>query len=445
MGRLKQITWDITKNCNSDCLHCYNDDNYIDKYEEVKNIDSILEKIYKSGIKAVRIIGGESLVSKNIRYVLSELKKQGIVTSMVVNGTKLTVDVFEELKDLGMNVLYVSLDGIEKMNDSICEKDTYMLVINNLKNIREKYGAWYFLNNMDKPQVFISHTITNRNVDSFLHIAREMYQTGVRNITLDFIFDVGNDKKNDKSLSYSREQKENVLSSLEKAFEVLCAECKDMIFNIELRPVYIKYLNMKYGDNFRYKTSYTKCMDHQDLLHLEANGDIHPCNVYSSGDIINFDIDQYMNLDLNVKDLNCLSDALSHPRFELFHKMYDDAKNNDPMDQTFIPAIICGSCFVKEDCEPCPFQFYAREHYLECEIAYEYYIDLYDNIKDKVIMIPEISLCAMNPQFRNMASKTVEEVVKISETFDLIGSVNWIILERVLKLHNKGLISLKLK
>ena len=439
MGRLKQITWDFTKNCNLRCVSCYN---CADKNQEIHNIDSVLEKINKSGIEAVHILGGEPLVNKNMRYVLSKLKKQGIAASLVANGAKLTADVFEDLKQLGLSVLCVSLDGLEEINDFTRGKGTYRLVINNLKNIREKYGEGYFQdNNMDKPQVSISHTITSRNVDSFLHFAMEMYQIGVRNITLGFIFNADNEKRNNKSLSFSREQKEYVLSRLEKAFEILSAECKDMIFNVQLRPLYVKYLNMKYGNNFKYTTGYTKCKARQDFLYLDANGDIHPCNVYSLEGIINFDLDQYMSLELNVKDVYSLSEALFHPRFELFHKMYKTAKDVNARYHTFIPTIICEVCFVKEYCEPCPFKFYEREHYLECEIAYEYYIHMYDQIKDKIIEIPENFTCTMDSQFSKMASKTVEEAVEKSGAIDLFGSVDWKILQRILKLQKKGLIN----
>lgn len=265
----------------------------------------------------------------------------------------------------------------------------------------------------------------------------------VSTINLGFIFNDGNKKKKNKSFNFCCRKKENILLSLEKAFEILSAEYKDMIFNIELRPVYIKYLNMKYGDNFRYKTSYTKCMAHQDFLYLEANGDIHPCNVYSMSGIINFDLDRYMNLELNIKDVNCLSEALSHPRFELFHNMYEDAKHVDATNQTFVPIIICNNCFVKEDCEPCPFQFYAREHYLECEIAFEYYIDLYDKIRDKIIVIPEDSVYILDLQFSRIESKTVDEAVKKSGAIDLIGSVDWKTFQRILSLQKKGLINLE--
>lgn len=442
MKRLKQISWDISKKSNSRNICCYNGKKHTDKYSEPDNIDSILEKIYKSGIEAVHFLGGDPLIIKNMRYVFSELKEQGIVTNLVTDGTKLTVDVFEKLKDSGLNELCVSFDSMEK--NPIHRKDKYRLIINNLKNIREKFGEEYFLNNaMDKPQISISHTITNQNVDSFLHFASKLYQIGVRNINLGFIFNDGNKKKKNKSLNFCGRKKENILLSLEKAFEILSAECKDMIFNIELRPVYIKYLNMKYGDNFRYKTSYTKCMAYQDFLYLEANGDIHPCNVYSIGGIINFDLDRYMNLELNIKDVDCLSEALSHPRFELFHKMYKDAKYVDAMHQTFVPIIICDNCFVKEDCEPCPFQFYAREHYLECEIAFEYYIDQYDKIKDKIIVIPENSVYILDSQFNKIESKTVDEAVKKSGAIDLIGSVDWKTFQRILNLQKKGLINLE--
>lgn len=444
MKHLKQISWDISKKSNPQNISCYNVKKHTDKYSEPDNIDSILEKIYKSGIEAVHFLGGNPLISKNMRYVLSEFNRQGIVTDLVTNGDKLTLDVFEKLKDSGLNELCVNFDGIEENSISIHRKDKYRLIINNLKNIREKFGERYFLNNaMDKPQISISHTITNQNIDSFLHFARKLYQIGVRNINLGFIFNDGNKKKKNKSLNLYGRKKENTLLSLEKAFEILSAECKDMIFNIELRPVYIKYLNMKYGDNFRYKTSYTKCMAYQDFLYLEANGDIHPCNVYSIGGIINFDLDRYMNLELNIKDVDCLSEALSHPRFELFHKMYKDAKYVDAMHQTFVPIIICDNCFVKEDCEPCPFQFYAREHYLECEIAFEYYIDQYDKIKDKIIVIPENSVYILDSQFNKIESKTVDEAVKKSGAIDLIGSVDWKTFQRILNLQKKGLINLE--
>ncbi len=183
-------------------------------------------------------------------------------------------------------------------------------------------------------------------------------------------------------------------------------------------------------------------MVYRDFLYLEANGDIHPCNVYSIRGIKNFNQAKYKSFDLNIKNIRSFNEALSHSRFELFNKMY---KDGNEVQQNLVPKQRCKTCFAKKDCEPCPFQFYADEHFLECEIAYNYFLDLYHQTKDGIITFSEKSVDSMNSLYSKFASKTIEEVVKKTESSASINSIDWAVFERLLKLQKKGFINIEVK
>lgn len=109
------LVWNITGKCDLRCKHCYQDAGVLSKGlpEELTREEKIkvMEEIIKSNIPTFAFAGGEPLIDSTF-WELAEIgKKGGLYMSINTNGTLITEEVAEKLKDIGFAYYGVSLDG----------------------------------------------------------------------------------------------------------------------------------------------------------------------------------------------------------------------------------------------------------------------------------------------------------------------------------------------
>lgn len=80
-------------------------------YEEML---SLLRVLKEKGIRKVRITGGEPLARKNIMYFFRELAKVGFDEITLTTNGVLVYKYLDELKELGINRINLSLDTLDK-------------------------------------------------------------------------------------------------------------------------------------------------------------------------------------------------------------------------------------------------------------------------------------------------------------------------------------------
>lgn len=110
------IAIEITRKCNLNCIHCFEKDS-LNVKEEVNDetILSYIQQIKKIAPLSFCICGGEpSLRLPLVEKILLELKDSDINLSMVTNGTILTKDDYQRLKEEGLDFVQISLDGAKK-------------------------------------------------------------------------------------------------------------------------------------------------------------------------------------------------------------------------------------------------------------------------------------------------------------------------------------------
>lgn len=103
------ICWNITKECNDNCLFCYRDKNSNDL--DVADQRLIIDKIASLKIVKLTFAGGEPLLLPNILELIQYAKEKGIAVSLTTNGILLKDNVLDFcLKNLDW--LTLSLDGV---------------------------------------------------------------------------------------------------------------------------------------------------------------------------------------------------------------------------------------------------------------------------------------------------------------------------------------------
>lgn len=116
------INWNITRECNLRCKHCYYDagaqlEDELSTEESFALIDEIANVF---GDKAnVTFGGGEPLMRRDIFDLISYGKKRGLHLVLASNGTLLNEEVAARLKESGIEEVIIPIDGTQKTHDSI--------------------------------------------------------------------------------------------------------------------------------------------------------------------------------------------------------------------------------------------------------------------------------------------------------------------------------------
>ena len=109
----------LTENCNLKCIYCLPENFSPKKYNEkeilsYKNIIDIIHVAKELGIKKIRLTGGEPLLRKDICDIIIGIKKIGIDEIYLTTNGILLSEKIEELKDVGLCGINISLDTLDK-------------------------------------------------------------------------------------------------------------------------------------------------------------------------------------------------------------------------------------------------------------------------------------------------------------------------------------------
>ena len=175
------VVWNITGRCNLRCKHCYEDAGVLSKGlpteltegEKIK----VMEEITKTNIPTFAFAGGEPLMDPSF-WKLAEIgKKAGLYMSINTNGTLITEEVAERLKDIGFAYYGVSLDGsTPDVHDNFRGvKGSFERALQGIKNLIKAGEA-------DK--TCISFTVAKENKKEIPNMIKLRDQLGIRKVVL---------------------------------------------------------------------------------------------------------------------------------------------------------------------------------------------------------------------------------------------------------------------
>ncbi|HLP48640.1 MAG TPA: radical SAM protein [Candidatus Kapabacteria bacterium] len=120
--RPKFCVWEITFKCNMRCLHCASAVNEgWSRGEELTLEESLhlCDELSALGCEEVTLSGGEALLRKDWIHIARYLMKLGIRTALISNGFVIDREVAYDIKEAGIYLVALSLDGMEKTHDYI--------------------------------------------------------------------------------------------------------------------------------------------------------------------------------------------------------------------------------------------------------------------------------------------------------------------------------------
>jgi AdoMet-dependent heme synthase len=129
------IQWHLTENCNLRCKHCYQGERSREELPltEMKRVvtevsDMLTDWSDTYGVTfspSMNITGGEPFLKKGLFDFLEEIKQQGFKMYLLTNGTLVSRERAQGLRDLGVEGVQVSIEGPEDVHDAIRGKGSF--------------------------------------------------------------------------------------------------------------------------------------------------------------------------------------------------------------------------------------------------------------------------------------------------------------------------------
>jgi AdoMet-dependent heme synthase len=120
-SRLRLVAWEITRNCNLECVHCRaaaTKGPYTGELD-TKSGFKLLDQMAELGEPIVILTGGEPLLRQDIFEIAKYGTKKNLRMVMAPNGTLITEKIAEKLIDSGIKRISISLDGASKESHDV--------------------------------------------------------------------------------------------------------------------------------------------------------------------------------------------------------------------------------------------------------------------------------------------------------------------------------------
>jgi radical SAM protein with 4Fe4S-binding SPASM domain len=130
------VVWDVTYACNLRCKHCYSTAGRTWKDElSCEEALKALDVLADAGVTAIAFSGGEPLLKKEFFQLAEKASNYGMFIAIATNGTLLTKEMAEKLKNSGVGFVQISLDGTKQTHEEFRGLDgTYERVVEGIRN-----------------------------------------------------------------------------------------------------------------------------------------------------------------------------------------------------------------------------------------------------------------------------------------------------------------------
>ncbi|MDO8670653.1 MAG: radical SAM protein [Dehalococcoidia bacterium] len=113
------VVWNSTRRCNLHCIHCYAEAQDKDYPGELTTVEArqMIDDLAEFGAPVLLFSGGEPLVRDDLFVLGKYAVERGLRTVISTNGTMITPQAAQKIKEAGFSYVGVSLDGVESTND----------------------------------------------------------------------------------------------------------------------------------------------------------------------------------------------------------------------------------------------------------------------------------------------------------------------------------------
>ncbi len=132
----------VTENCNLRCIYCTPDKdiNYIEEFLSLEELYEITDILIQSGIKKIRITGGEPLVRKGVISFINKICHHYLSPDVfITTNLNVPLKIVKALNRLPVNGINVSLDTLDPLvYKKITRYGDLNRIMENLENLKNR-------------------------------------------------------------------------------------------------------------------------------------------------------------------------------------------------------------------------------------------------------------------------------------------------------------------
>ncbi|MDR1993477.1 MAG: radical SAM protein [Nitrososphaerota archaeon] len=253
------ISWNVTRECNLKCSHCYINANErkLDNELSTKEGKQLMDQIYEVSRPLLVLSGGEPLLRPDILELIKYGSKKGIKMGLGSNGYLIDDTVAKQLRTAGIATVSISLDShIAAQHDEFRGvTDAWERAINACRVLQK--------NNV---LVQVNTTLTHENYDQIDDIMSIAESIGVENFHLFFLVPTG---RGTKLTDISPQKYEDMITT---------TFAKVHRHRLNVRPSCApQFMRIAQGMNLDMRQWIRGCIAGMYYCRIYPNGDITPC------------------------------------------------------------------------------------------------------------------------------------------------------------------------
>ncbi|MEH2459883.1 nif11-class peptide radical SAM maturase 3 [Nostoc sp.] len=155
--RISYAVWEITLKCNLACQHCGSRAGHT-RANELSTAEALdlVRQMAEVGITEVTIIGGEAFLRPDWLEIAQAITKAGMLCGMTTGGYGITLETAHRMKEAGISVVSVSVDGLEATHDRLRGRQGSwqwaFKTMSNLKQAGIRFGCNTQINRLSAPE-----------------------------------------------------------------------------------------------------------------------------------------------------------------------------------------------------------------------------------------------------------------------------------------------------
>lgn len=173
------VVWNSTRTCNLKCRHCYMSSD-AKKYQNeltTEEAKSFIDDLAEFKVPVLLFSGGEPLIRPDFFELAAYAQAKGVRPTLSTNGTLITREAAQKIKDIGVGYVGISLDGLRAVNDKFRGKEgafqAAMEGIQNCVAVGQRVGLRFTINHHNLQELErIFDFIEEKNIDRvcFYHL-----------------------------------------------------------------------------------------------------------------------------------------------------------------------------------------------------------------------------------------------------------------------------------
>jgi radical SAM protein with 4Fe4S-binding SPASM domain len=194
-----EVTLEITKKCNLNCLQCFSAEDRTKNNKELTKTELLTlgDEFGRLKVFTVVFSGGEPLLHNDFFEIASHFIKNGIDVGFSTNGTLVSEHIANDILRHGLgSSLQVSVDGSSSpIHDMIRGNGSFYKTLNGIRNL---------VNVGIRPSIAV--TVLKHNIDDANRIIDFAIEENCRHVHFMFLMPSGNANKNMKDINPERKQ-----------------------------------------------------------------------------------------------------------------------------------------------------------------------------------------------------------------------------------------------